>query len=475
MLGMTPASDQQAVATADHPFDQAVLLMFSSQMRLNGEVESAVIPADQIRNAHLAAFSFQTQTEIDNEINAVIDLYATMIANLQASNNYSRQVEDQLVAQMNEKVDALQAKAQALAAKRSRRRGGFFRSVARLLNRALKAVGRGTGWVMGKAMDSAGEVAEFAIEEVSPQVLKAHIMGGASLNWKLFRQVGREILKKRGVKAAENFVLRLAERIARRQAAQGEALPTLDAVAQATLDTFNEGFMDAFEDGDDSGQDSGADPGGASGESSSGSNTVSYTFTEGDTFNFGSDQFYTGGFGWDKWSGRMENEDWCYFNGIEISTGTVYLEFDRDAMTVSGWIEGSGRKQELLTNASMDAVNVSASYQIEFSDLPAALPTEFEIETALKFVGTVDANVTIGGAIACRYRDADTNQDMYRQITDQTSVGVRLPLKIVLYKPGITVGNHPATLGIHTDSVTENGINLGIDFLFDQPIDVPLP
>jgi hypothetical protein len=202
---------------------------------------------------------------------------------------------------------------------------------------------------------------------------------------------------------------------------------------------------------------------------------VTYTFTESDAFNFGSSQFYTGGFYWDKWSGRMDNDDWCYFSSIDISTGTVYLEFDKEAMTVSGHIEGGGQRQDPLDNTNIDARNISASYQIEFSDLPASLPTEFEMETALKFVGTVDAYVTIGGTFACRYRDADTNQDMYRQVSDQTSVGMQVPLEIVLYKPGITLGDHPATLGIHTDSVTANEVNLGIDFLFDQPINVPLP
>ncbi len=470
MLGMTPASSQQAVATADHPFDQAVLLMFSGHMRLNGEVESA-----QINNAHLAALSSQTQAEIDNEIKLLQDLYATMIADLQASGNYNRNVEDQLVAQLNEKVDALQAKAQALEARRSQRRGGFLRGIARVFNRVIKAVGRGTGWVMGKAMDGAGKVAEFAIEEVTPKVLKAHLFGGAELNAKLFRLVARDLLKKRVRTAAENYVLRLAERVARRQAAQGEAQPTLDAVAQATLDTFNEDLMDAFGDGNENQPDPTTESSGAG--SSPGANVVVYDFTASDAFNFTTTNSTVGFFnGQGRWGDKRSDGHTCQYTEVDANQGgAVHLEFDLTAMTVTGWVEGSGQETENFANGGEQMYNLSGNFYVTFTDLPV-VPAEYPDSQAILFAGEGSGTGSISGSLTCVRTDPDTGEFSSYSITDSASNSNPVPVEIVLYVPGYTSGGHPITMSVTSDFVEPaDGFKYRLLFSFDQPIDVPLP
>ncbi|MBN2045346.1 MAG: hypothetical protein JW757_10030 [Anaerolineales bacterium] len=454
MLGMAPGSSRQAAAAGDHPMDQALLLMFSSHMRMAGDVELA-----QLSSAHLAAPPSQTQADIDNEINAVIDLYVTMIANLQASGNYSRAVEDQLVSQMNEKVDALQAKAQALEAKRSNsNRGGFIRSVGRAFNRVVKAVGRGTGWVVGKAMDGAGEVGTFAVEEVTPQVLREYALGGAPLNAKLFRHVARELLKKRVRTAAENYVLRLAERINKRQAAQGEALPTLDPVAQATQDAWDADFMEAFEEGDEGGQ---TDSGGGT----SGPNFTTYTFTDRDVPNFGSSSFGTSMFTWHRWTGHVPDAylpiyNYCFYvSNIPIETGTVRVTFDQETMTASGSIEGDFHiTQTSLAEMGTDEIDVRGSYRIEFSNLPGT-----STDNGYTFKGTGNADLQIGGSIICRGRDTDTDQDFFKPIPDESSAQMQIPLSVTLWNPGTMVGgSQPATVSISGDAGPVNDLSISV-------------
>ncbi|MBN2045347.1 MAG: hypothetical protein JW757_10035 [Anaerolineales bacterium] len=475
MLGMTPASSRQAAAASDHPMDQALLLMFSSHMRMIGEVESA-----RISSAHLAAPSSQTQADIDNEINAVIDLYVAMIANLQASGNYSRAVEDQLVAQMNEKVDALQAKAQALAAKRSNSsRGGFIRSIGRAFNRVVKAVGRGTGWVVGKAMDGAAEVGVFAVEEVTPQVLREYALGGAPLNAKLFRHVARELLKKRVTKAAENNLLRLAERIARRQAAQGEALPTLDPVAQATQDAWEADFIDlesasATEEAHDATQGAGQSGGSSSGGSSTGEDVVVYDFTASDMYNFT-----------ESWIGVLLLEGYTTGDGYSCNSArpwldgaVLHLEFDRSAETVSGWLEGNSQE---VRNAKddIDLYNLTGSFRVTFNDLPV-IPTN-DSKIAFMFEGYGEGTATITGSVLCQKTIIDTGEWLHYMASVQKSNNNRVPVNVKLYHPGTIIGDHAQSMivlsgGAVNQSVEpQDGFSYEFYYRFDRPFEEMVP
>ena len=345
---------------------------------------------------------------------------------------------------------------------------------------------------MGKAMDGAGKVATFAVEEVGPQALKAHVLGGADLNWKLFKQVGRDILKKRAAKAGENHLLRLAERIARRQAAQGEALATLDMAVEATneaefgldAELMTEEEMQATRearktpqsaqvpDNGSSGNGGGGDGGDSGAGDGSGPNFTSYTFTDRDVPNFGSSTFGTSMFTWHRWAGHVPAAylpiyNYCFYvSTIPIETGTVRVTFDQETMTASGTVEGDfhlTKTPDSYAAMGTTEIDVRGSYRVEFSNLPGT-PTD----NGYSFTGTGNAELQIGGSIICRGHDTDTNQDFFKPIADQSSAQMQIPLSVTLWNPGtLLLGSQPTTVSISGDAGPVNDLSISLYLILD--------
>ena len=201
VLVLLPLVSVRAAEKNSHPFDDSVLLMLSSQMRLDGEVESA-----NAGNGHLLSVSFK-QVASQNEIDILIQLYANQISNLRQSGKHTPRLEDRLIDDLETKVDELNERAPKLVeVRRPRRRGGllgFFR-------RVTKAVGRGTGWVMGRVMEGTGKVVQFSIVEVAPRVLKEAVFGGTPWN-AAFRLVAKDLL----IKRVEGAIIRQQEQRAK--------------------------------------------------------------------------------------------------------------------------------------------------------------------------------------------------------------------------------------------------------------------
>ena len=200
-----PLHSVRAAEKIDYSFENSVLLMISNHMRLNGDVESA-----NVGNGHLLSVPIKQFAKQDkNEFDILIQLYANQIAGLRRSGNHSPELEDQLINSLEEKVDVLKERADKLdEARRSRRRGGLFGFIRRI----AKAVGRGTGWIMGRTMEGAGKVVQFAVEEVAPKVLEKVVIGGNPLGAALFRTVARDLLIKRVEVAIIREVEKRAER-----------------------------------------------------------------------------------------------------------------------------------------------------------------------------------------------------------------------------------------------------------------------
>ncbi|RLD03034.1 MAG: hypothetical protein DRI65_13745, partial [Chloroflexota bacterium] len=191
LMIILPLHSVRAAEKIDYSFENSVLLMISNHMRLNGDVESA-----NVGNGHLLSVPVKQLAQQDkNEIDILIELYASQIAGLRRSGNHSPELEDQLINSLEDKVNELKARATKLVeVRRPRRRGGFFRDLGRGFNNGLKAIGRATGWVMGKTMEGAGKVVQFGIEEVAPRVLKKAIWGTNPLGSALYRAVVRDLL-----------------------------------------------------------------------------------------------------------------------------------------------------------------------------------------------------------------------------------------------------------------------------------------
>lgn len=200
---LIPLGSVRAAEKILYPFENSALLMISSQMRLNGEVESA-----NTGDGHLLSVPFKQLTQ-QNEIDILIQLYANQISNLRQSGKHTQKLEDQLINSLETKVEALKKQAAELVeARRSRRRGGIFG----VFRRIAKAVGRGTGWLMGRVMEGTGKVVQFGIEEVAPEVLKKAVWGGNPLSAVLVRSVARDLL----IKRVERAIIRQEEKRAER-------------------------------------------------------------------------------------------------------------------------------------------------------------------------------------------------------------------------------------------------------------------
>lgn len=88
---LIPLGSVRAAEKILYPFENSALLMISSQMRLNGEVESA-----NTGDGHLLSVPFKQLTQ-QNEIDILIQLYANQISNLRQSGKHTQKLEDQLI------------------------------------------------------------------------------------------------------------------------------------------------------------------------------------------------------------------------------------------------------------------------------------------------------------------------------------------------------------------------------------------
>jgi hypothetical protein len=175
-----PVTETSAARIVTHEADDALLLMLASHSMLSGEV---------LGGGNLKSARLQQQASA-NEVDILINLYSQQILELD-KNGYNAKLNARLLDELETKVQALQAKSQRLEAERHhRRRGGFFRGLAR-------ALGRATGWVVSKAMQVTGKVVQFGIEEVGPQMIKDAVFSGTPLTGAAFRAKFREILRRR--------------------------------------------------------------------------------------------------------------------------------------------------------------------------------------------------------------------------------------------------------------------------------------
>ena len=446
LVMVLPASTASGKAAIAHPFDNSVLLMISSQMRLDGEVQSALLSGGRV-------LALSSQAADGNEIDVLLQLYADQIAKLRASDDYDPDLEAKLIGQLEDKVDALHRHAQELDASRSRRRGGLFG----FLGRAAKSLGRATGWLMGKAMDGAGDIAEFAIEDVAPQVLKEALQNGAPLNAALVRRVARELL-----------INRVADAIARDRQKRVERLAEVDTDPAADA-TWEADFMEAFDEGDQGqasqpAESSGGSSGGGSG-GNSGPDIVTYDFTYADTIQSRVQSF----------TAEMYWQAVCSSRIRPFFDAAGHLEFDRAAMTASGWVEAREHSVEYKSDTGEEWYNLNMYFRVTFTDLPV-VPGDHS-SVAVQFQGFGDGTATIGGTMLCGKPDSVNGGITFYTASDQAANNNPVPIVIRIYTPGYTIGGTPATLTIHTSEDVEsaNGLYYRFNFSLDQPIDVPQP
>lgn len=354
---LLPLGSVRAAEKIAHPFEDSVLLMISNHMRLNGDVESA-----NVGNGHLLSVPIKQFAQQDkNEIDILIELYASQIAGLRRSGNHSPELENQLINSLEDKVNDLKERAPKLVeVRRSGRRGGFFGFIGRI----AKAVGRGTGWVMGKTMEGAGKVVQFGIEEVAPKVLEKVVVGGNPLGAALFRTVARDLL----IKRVEVAIIREVEKRAERGS-------ELDPVAQATEDDKYQDLDDELDLEED--EDTTAPQG-----------VLVYEFTKENSANYeDASVAFT-------WAGM--GDVYCKEARTGADSFIVHLEFDMEAMTVSGWMSGSGQLA-FDWDGRMEQ-DVQGNFQTTFSDLPL-IPGSGS--TAWNFSGEGLSTVSFGGTILC--------------------------------------------------------------------------
>jgi len=177
---LLPLGSVRAAEKIAHPFEDSVLLMISSQMRLTGEVESA-----NAGNGHLASVSYkQLALQDQNELDILIQLYVDQINRLRQSGEHTPELEDRLVNELEDKVFKLKEQAPELVeVRKSRRRPGGL----------LGKIWRGFGRVVGKVMEGGGKVVQFAIVEVAPRVLEK-VVWGDPLTGTLWRGVAKDLL-----------------------------------------------------------------------------------------------------------------------------------------------------------------------------------------------------------------------------------------------------------------------------------------
>lgn len=354
LLAIIPASNVLAEPAIEHPFDSAALLMFSANMRLDGSVTSAQGTASQ----HLLAPSLQAGD--GNEIDALIDLYAKQIANLRASDTYSEGQEATLIAQLEAKVQALIQQAQALNAKRSptQPRAGLGRALrwaAGRINQGAKGLGRVTGKLVGAVMDGTGKIVEFAIEDVAPQVLKESLQSGVPINAALVRRITRELL----VNRVTDAFLRDQQRRAEQRTNAEDGIPTVDP-------TWEADFMEAFDEGDETPTMQAANgDSGSEGSNASSEEILSFDFPLGEESDSHGSILWS--YYWDAYENTHANANCLVtYGGFDSTQGTLHLEINLDAETISGYAEFSGTK----SSEGEKPMQVSGSYRIEFSDVP---------------------------------------------------------------------------------------------------------
>ena len=467
VLPALPLETATAQAAIAHPFEQSVLLMASSHMRLNGDVLSV-----QLDSGHLLAPAAQ-QIVIDNEVDILINLYKARITALRQGSDYSPELEAKLISELEEKVAALEKDKGTLVQVRQRRhRRGFFRKLAR-------GAGRFFGTLVGGAMEGAGKIVQFGIEEVAPRVLKEAIRSGNPITGALVRSVVKELLLKRVEKAVMRELEKRAERLENRRA-NGESLDDegidladsmeTQAVIEETQFAIQKTQSAIQQPTEGNSGEQPADPG-----AQSSGNLVVYDFTAEDAFNFDSD-WGVGSLGWNT-MGDSSGADWCYPNsGGIVDSATGHLEFNLDTMTVSGWIEESVQNTTYQENYTSS--DVQGSFRVTFSDLAMYTESGPGYEGySWQFKGEGIVNASFSGQVLCKDYGTSTEPDNYYMISDQTSLSsATISVNGILFKPGfVTSVGDPLTLNLFGGLPEENTLHITYSFSFSDPLAVPLP
>ena len=175
-----PLTSASAAPEIMHEADSAILLMLASQRMIGGEM-AALGSAKQ---------GLMLSPSNPNEVDILVGVYQDQLNEVNKK-NLGENVQNRLLDELETKIAKLQAKAKKVEAERSRRhRRGFFRKF-------FRALGRSTGWIVGKAMEGSGKIVQFGIEEVAPQMIKDAVFAGEPLTGAAFREKFRSMLRKR--------------------------------------------------------------------------------------------------------------------------------------------------------------------------------------------------------------------------------------------------------------------------------------
>lgn len=443
LVAIVPANNVLAEPVIEHPFDNSALLMISANMRLDGNVTSA----QGVNSQHLLAPSLQASD--GNEIDALIDLYSAQIAKLRASDTYSEGQEAALIAQLEAKVQALNQQAQALNAKRApiQPRGGLGRALrwaAGRINQGVKGVGRVTGKLVGAVMDGTGEIVEFAIEDVAPQVLKEALQSGVPINAALVRRITRELL-----------INRVSDAILRNQQRRAGQLPPVEVEEVDDL-------MEAFEEDEktESIQEGAAPQDVPEPTQAAEAQVVTYTFTLADHTGV-ENYLFPGDFGT-----RLTDKA-CWAGGQILDSVDVVLQFDLEAMTLSGTVRGETHEVEYSFDQLL-MLDGTGGFEATFSDIPA---TPYG-ENAWKFSGWGTADVNYGGTLGCDNYDAEAQDYVYFTLEDQLSL-TDVPAEVHLVVS--LAGEEPAVDLLCSNPDNDLGLNFIVQFQTNQAIDLPAP
>lgn len=412
----------QAAEKISHPFDDSALLMISSQMRLNGEVESA----NTVNGHLLSVASTQLAQQNDNEIDILIQMYKDQITALSQSDEFTPELEGKLLNELEDKVDKLEVSSEDLVEVRQpRRRGGLIG----FFNRVGKGLGRGVGWLVGRTMEGAGKVVDFGVREVAPEVLKK-AMWGDPVSGAI-----QSVLKEKIFKRLEGVIFRQQEKRAKRaQVVLEEEAEDYGDNLDLELDLENEGDV------------------------------LVYEFTKAESANYEDSTVYF------QWGGM--GDAFCREARSGADNYIVHLEFDLEAMTVSGWMTGDG--QYIMPSLGIEGFanewDVQGNFRTTFSDFPLLAGTG---AYAWNFAGVGLSTVSFGGTVLCSFIDPEKQSAGWQHyyIEDQISLTDH-PTQIygAVFIPTDGRGLRFETFTDPVDEFT-NAIRLTVN----QTIDLPAP
>ena len=90
-------------------------------------------------------------------------------------------------------------------------------------------------------------------------------------------------------------------------------------------------------------------------------------------------------------------------------------------MVVSGWVEVQAVGNYLIVGSEPKYFNdVNGWFKVTFEDLPLT-PVQDSADVLYKYEGKGTAEATLGGTMTCRYWDDTNLENVYVEVTDQTS------------------------------------------------------